>query len=62
MDDSWPTFMTRDPLSALYYNPDTVQLFADFTLVCQDEAGSVVGKAHSISLFLLQEEDLPADG
>jgi GNAT superfamily N-acetyltransferase len=62
MPDSWPTFMTRDPIAKMYYTPDVVELFADYILVCQDETGSVVGKAYSIPFHLPDGEELPIDG
>lgn len=62
MQDSWPEFMTRDPIASMYYTPAIVDLFAEYVLVCQDEAGTVVGKAHSIPFHLADGEQLPADG
>ncbi len=62
MPDSWPTFMTHDPIASLYYRPEVVERFADFTLVCQDESGSVVGKAHSIPLYVSAGGGLSDDG
>lgn len=62
MADSWPTFMTHDPVAAMYYNPEVIELFADYILVCQDKTGTVVGKAYSIPFQLPEGSDLPIDG
>ncbi|MGW6619812.1 hypothetical protein ACWF99_01195 [Nocardia sp. NPDC055002] len=45
MTDSWPEFMRHDPVGNLYYS--MLDRFADYILVCQDEAGEVVGRAYS---------------
>ncbi len=60
MESSWPEFMRHDPIGALYYGNCTT-LFADYVLVGLDEAGEVVGVAHSVP-FRLDGEDLPVHG
>ncbi|MGW6699100.1 hypothetical protein [Nocardia sp. NPDC055049] len=59
MADSWPEFMRHDPVGSLYYS--MLDRFADYILVCQDEAGEVVGRAYSVP-FRLGAADLPDDG
>ncbi len=62
MHSSWPTFMTKDPIGSMYFDPAIFELFADHVLVCQEEAGAVVGKAVSIPFHLPDATALPADG
>ncbi|MDJ0395662.1 hypothetical protein QMK17_20275 [Rhodococcus sp. G-MC3] len=62
MPNSWPTFMTKDPIATLFYNPITIKLFADYVLACQDRSGAVVAVAYSIPLYLPEGEPLPTDG
>ncbi|MCC8930584.1 hypothetical protein [Rhodococcus sp. I2R] len=62
MPDSWPRFMTRDPIATMYYTPDVLELFGAYVLVCQDETGNVVGKAFSIPFHLAEGDALPIDG
>lgn len=62
MPDSWPTFMTHDPIAKMYYTPDVIELFGDYVLVCHDETGTVVGKAFSIPFHLPAGDELPIDG
>ncbi|MFD3426982.1 hypothetical protein [Nocardia fluminea] len=59
MPDSWPEFMRHDPIGNLYYS--MLDRFADYILVCQDEAGEVVGRAYSVP-FRLDDAELPDDG
>ncbi|MEU4650398.1 hypothetical protein [Nocardia fluminea] len=59
MPDSWPEFMRHDPVGNLYYA--MLDRFADYILVCQDEAGEVVGRAYSVP-FRLDDAELPDDG
>ncbi|MEU4810218.1 hypothetical protein AB0H20_13565 [Nocardia fluminea] len=59
MPDSWPEFMRHDPIGNLYYA--MLDRFADYILVCQDEAGEVVGRAYSVP-FRLDDAELPDDG
>ncbi|MEU4317284.1 hypothetical protein AB0F85_02695 [Nocardia fluminea] len=59
MPDSWPEFMRHDPIGNLYYS--LLDRFADYILVCQDEAGEVVGRAYSVP-FRLDDAELPDDG
>ena len=60
MASSWPEFMRHDPIGGLYYN-NVETRFSEFALVAQDEAGEVVGYAHSIP-FLRDDEALPDNG
>ncbi|MGB2720033.1 MAG: hypothetical protein WBG53_13085 [Rhodococcus sp. (in: high G+C Gram-positive bacteria)] len=62
MHSSWPTFMTKDPIGSMYFDPAIFELFADHVLVCQDDAGAVVGRAISIPFHLPDASVLPADG
>ncbi|MFF2087269.1 hypothetical protein ACFVVM_26145 [Nocardia sp. NPDC058176] len=59
MASPWPEFMRHDPMGSLYYS--MTDDFADYILVCQDEAGEVVAQAYSIP-FLLDADELPDDG
>ncbi|WP_415975983.1 hypothetical protein [Rhodococcus sp. 077-4] len=62
MTSSWPTFMTKDPIGSMYFDPNILEIFADHVLVYQDDTGAVVGKAHSIPFHLPDATALPADG
>ncbi|OZC75386.1 N-acetyltransferase [Rhodococcus sp. 06-462-5] len=62
MTSSWPTFMTKDPIGSMYFDPDVLALFAEHILVCHDEADAVVGKALSIPIHLPDGTALPDDG
>src|SRR6187200_2912955 len=59
LETSWPEFMKHDPIGNGYYA--SLEEFADFVLVCLDESGRMVAKAHSVP-FRLDEEQLPDAG
>jgi GNAT superfamily N-acetyltransferase len=59
METSWPEFMKHDPIGNGYYS--SLELFADYVLVCLDGSGRMVAKAHSVP-FVLPEGDLPDAG
>lgn len=56
METSWPEFMLHDPIGNGYYA--SLEQFTDYVLVCLDESGRMVAKAHSVP-FVLPEGDLP---
>ncbi len=59
MESSWPEFMLHDPIGNIYYG--SLERFAEFVLVCLDEDGAMVAKAHSVP-FPLAGDTLPDDG
>ena len=59
METSWPEFMKHDPIGNAYYA--SLEEFADFVLVCLDEDGRMVAKAHSVP-FRLDDDELPDAG
>ena len=59
METSWPEFMLHDPIGNGYYA--SLEQFTDYVLVCLDESGRMVAKAHSVP-FVLPEGDLPDAG
>jgi GNAT superfamily N-acetyltransferase len=59
METSWPEFMKHDPIGNGYY--DSLEHFADHVLVCLDESGRMVAKAHSVP-FRLPDGELPDAG
>jgi GNAT superfamily N-acetyltransferase len=59
METSWPEFMKHDPIGNGYYA--SLEHFAELVLVCLDESGRMVAKAHSVP-FQLPEGDLPDAG
>ncbi|WP_186628156.1 N-acetyltransferase [Rhodococcus sp. BP22] len=62
MTDSWPKFMTQDPIAALYFDPDIREAFSQFVVAGLDEKGSVVAKGLSMPIYLPNGEPLPTDG
>ena len=59
METSWPEFMKHDPIGNGYYA--SLDHFREFVLVCLDESGRMVAKAHSVP-FQLPEGELPDAG
>ena len=59
METSWAEFMKHDPIGNGYYA--SLEEFAEFVLVCLDESGRMVAKAHSVP-FRLDGELLPDAG
>ena len=59
METSWPEFMKHDPIGNGYYA--SLEEFAEFVLVCLDESGRMVAKAHSVP-FQLADDELPDAG
>jgi GNAT superfamily N-acetyltransferase len=59
METSWGEFMKHDPIGNGYYA--SLEEFAEFVLVCLDESGRMVAKAHSVP-FRLDGELLPDAG
>lgn len=59
METSWPEFMKHDPIGNAYYA--SLEQFAEYVLVCLDESGEMVAKAHSVP-FRLDGEELPDAG
>ncbi|WP_322921157.1 N-acetyltransferase [Nocardioides renjunii] len=59
METSWPEFMKHDPIGNAYY--DALDAFDEFVLVCLDETGRQVAKAHSVP-FRLGDGELPDAG
>lgn len=59
METSWSEFMKHDPIGNGYYG--LREEFADFVLVCFDESGRLVAKAHSVP-FRLEGDVLPDGG
>src|SRR5687767_13679842 len=59
METSWPEFMKHDPIGNGYYA--SLEHFAEFVLVCLDESGRQVAKAHSVP-FRLDDDELPDAG
>ncbi|HCU48503.1 MAG TPA: N-acetyltransferase, partial [Micromonosporaceae bacterium] len=59
MENPWPEFMRHDPIGNMYYA--LLDHFADYILVCQNDAGEVVAQALSVPFFL-PDDELPDDG
>ncbi|WP_170970143.1 GNAT family N-acetyltransferase [Nocardioides jishulii] len=59
MESPWPEFMKHDPIGNMYY--DSLERFTEHVLVCLDEDGTMVAKAHSVP-FPLAGGTLPDDG
>ena len=59
LETSWPEFMKHDPIGNGYYA--SLEEFAEFVLVCLDEDGEMVAKAHSVP-FRLDTDELPDAG
>ena len=60
MESPWPEFMRHDPIGGLFYG-NVVDRFAEYVLIAQDEAGTVVAQAFSVP-FVLGDGDLPPNG
>lgn len=59
LETSWPEFMKHDPIGNGYYA--SLEEFAEFVLVCLDQDGVMVAKAHSVP-FRLDGDELPEAG
>ncbi len=62
MPNTWPTFMQKDPVAALFYGrlPDT---FPEYQLLALDDQGAIVGKIHSVPFaWGGSDDDLPVRG
>ena len=59
LETSWPEFMKHDPIGNGYYA--SLEEFSEFVLVCLDEDGATVAKAHSVP-FRLDVDELPDAG
>ena len=59
LETSWPEFMKHDPIGNGYYA--SLEEFTEYVLVCLDETGRMVAKAHSMP-FTLDGEELPDAG
>lgn len=59
LETSWPEFMKHDPIGNGYYA--SLEEFAELVLVCLDDAGRMVAKAHSVP-FRLDDDELPDAG
>ena len=59
METSWPEFMKHDPIGNGYYA--SLEEFTEYVLVCLDETGRMVAKAHSVP-FRLDGDELPDAG
>ncbi|WP_210650223.1 N-acetyltransferase [Nocardioides sp. SYSU D00065] len=59
LETSWPEFMKHDPIGNAYYN--VLSEFSEFVLVCLDDSGRQVAKAHSVP-FQLPAGELPDGG
>ncbi len=59
LETSWPEFMLHDPIGNGYYA--CLEEFAEFVLVCLDDSGRMVAKAHSVP-FRLDDDELPDAG
>jgi GNAT superfamily N-acetyltransferase len=59
METTWPEFMKHDPIGNAYYA--SLEVFAEHVLVCLDDTGQIVAKAHSVP-FELEGGELPDGG
>lgn len=65
MADTWPAFVTQDPVGNAHYGRIAREL-PEYVLFAEDEHGEVVAHAHSVPLALADEDgalgELPARG
>ena len=60
MPNSWPEFMTHDPIGGLFYG-NVEARFAEFVLVGRDATGEVVACAYSVP-FVRGQDAFPVNG